>query len=88
MYNEDLYKKLEEYFGEEKMINFSLMLRIMYYYIHKNRTENISKNILPVLELPPPPTEILKSIDEADYERDWWGNKHKELHNKYHNNGK
>jgi hypothetical protein len=60
MYNEEIYNKLLEEFGEEKMLQITDVISVLYDIKYQ-----ASKNI--------------DALNEYDYERDWWMNKHKEL---------
>jgi hypothetical protein len=60
MYNEEIYNKLLEEFGEEKMLQITDVISVLYdikYQAYKD----------------------LDALNEYDYEREWWMNKHKEL---------
>ncbi len=63
MYNEEIYQKLLEEFGEPKMGTITDIIATLYDIKYQG-------------------TEHVDTLNEFDYERDWWMNKHKELINK------
>jgi hypothetical protein len=60
MYNEEIYNKLLEEFGEEKMLQITDVISVLY-------------------DIKYQASKDLDALNEYDYERDWWMNKHKEL---------
>lgn len=60
MYNEEIYQKLKQEFGEQTMSVVTDIISVLY-----DIKYNASKNE--------------DALNEFDYERDWWMNKHKEL---------
>lgn len=64
MYNKDLYKRLEEKYGRERMIPFCEIVSDMYTFLENDRVERG----ISIFDAP-----------EYDYESEWWGEKFEDL---------